>query len=337
MNWLLLRGLGRDSRHWGNFPSILESHLTDSKTFVLDLPGFGTERHRISPLTVKRICDDTRSRWNEIKRQHSGLWNLLSISFGGMVTMDWLNRFPSDFQNAVIINGYSGDFLFGGHIPEKLVSNPTMDSLCESLIEKHCSHINNDKLEDGKRCISLRICEELEEVLGGDHSVGNLCAGYEYWDWRERQAKAVVNGQRVYECFGLDWLLPLWDKELVEFWSAVRLEDKVNQKFHVEYLKYKNFRGVFTKLRSVNQLWLPAWRWMPYLGKVVEIASSNKNKQKLYERMFYFGYFRNQLGLFGFDEYKKHYQKLRRPRVVPLAAMMHLAELGIDYSEFIDS
>jgi len=109
MNWLLLRGLSRDSRHWGDFPSILEDHLTDSKVFVLDLPGFGTERHRISPLSVKRICDDTRRRFSELKRQHGGPWSILSISFGGMVAMNWIHRFPFDFQNAVLINTSSRD------------------------------------------------------------------------------------------------------------------------------------------------------------------------------------------------------------------------------------
>ena len=109
MNWLLLRGLSRDSRHWGHFPSILEEHVNDSKAFVLDLPGFGTERHRISPLSIKRITDDTRRRWLELKREHGGPWNILSISFGGMVTMDWVDRFPFDFQNAVLINTSSRD------------------------------------------------------------------------------------------------------------------------------------------------------------------------------------------------------------------------------------
>ncbi len=109
MNWLLLRGLSRDSRHWGEFPSILEEHLTNSKAFVMDLPGFGTERHRISPLSVKRIANDTRRRWLELKNKHGGTWSILSISFGGMVTMDWVHRFPLDFQNAVIINTSSRD------------------------------------------------------------------------------------------------------------------------------------------------------------------------------------------------------------------------------------
>lgn len=109
MNWLLLRGLSRDARHWGEFPAILQEHLPDSKAFVLDLPGFGTERHRISPFSVKRIADDTRRRWAELKRQHGGNWSVLSISFGGMVTLDWINRFPFDFQNAVIINTSSRD------------------------------------------------------------------------------------------------------------------------------------------------------------------------------------------------------------------------------------
>ena len=68
---------------------------------------------------------------------------------------------------------------------------------------------------------------------------------------------------------------------------------------------------------------------MPYLAKIIESIVGVNAKQELYEHMFYFGYFRNQLGLFGFESYTRYYKKLRRPRVVPIAAIHRLEELDL--------
>ena len=66
MNWLLLRGLARDKRHWGDFGSLFERRVQDSNVFMLDLPGMGTERHRDSPLSISGITDDLRHRWLQL-------------------------------------------------------------------------------------------------------------------------------------------------------------------------------------------------------------------------------------------------------------------------------
>ena len=212
-------------------------------------------------------------------------------------------------NDAVIVNGYSGDFLFGGHVPQQLVDDPCIDNLVEQIIAKHCSHINTPELARIKNALRIRIREEClghcPEFVGREQ----ICALYEHWDWKERQVKAVVNGQRVYEHFDLDWCLPLWDLDLMNFWSTVPVDQKYRQSLHLTFLKEYNFRGAFVKLRSSNELWIPHWNWMPYVGTILGIVAGKKTKQQFYEYMFYFGYFRNQLGLFGFDSYKNYYKK----------------------------
>ena len=165
--------------------------------------------------------------------------------------------------------------------------------------------------------------------------VTQICALYELWDWQERQAKAVVNGQRLYEYFGLDWALPYWDKPLVEFWMRMPLKFRLNQYLHIKYLEMYNYRNAFSNLRSVNQVWPSSWRWITTVGRVIELFSSYQRKQDYFERMFYFSYFRNQLGLFGYEAYCKYYKQTRRPRVVPIAAIQHLSEMGISTAEYL--
>ena len=89
MNWLLLRGLAREQRHWGRFPDALRSQLPDDQVFCLDLPGTGTEHQRKSPLEIAGIARDVRARFAGLRAQHPGPWRLLAVSLGGMVAMQW--------------------------------------------------------------------------------------------------------------------------------------------------------------------------------------------------------------------------------------------------------
>lgn len=103
MKFLLLRGLMREQRHWGEFPRILESQLPGSEVFCLDLPGTGSESHRPCPASVEEIADDVRSRWLKI-HQEGDEWSLVGISLGGMVAMRWCSLFQADFKRLVVIN-----------------------------------------------------------------------------------------------------------------------------------------------------------------------------------------------------------------------------------------
>lgn len=103
MNWLLLRGLSRELRHWGDFPALLE-RSTGGAVRCLDLPGAGTENDRPSPTTVAGITDDLRARWRVLANELPGPWGLMGMSLGGMVCLDWTARFPGDFARVVVAN-----------------------------------------------------------------------------------------------------------------------------------------------------------------------------------------------------------------------------------------
>jgi pimeloyl-ACP methyl ester carboxylesterase len=100
-NWLLLRGLTREQRHWGRFPDTLSQKL-GTKVLTLDAPGFGTEAGRRSPRTLAAITDDVRDRFGRLRGDAE--WSILGISLGGMITLDWCARHPDDFARAVVIN-----------------------------------------------------------------------------------------------------------------------------------------------------------------------------------------------------------------------------------------
>lgn len=105
MNILLLRGLTREKSHWGAFLPKLKRSLPEAQVFCLDLPGAGTENDKESPLSVSGITDVLRERWlSELKGSNRKRWFIVGHSLGGMITLDWVNRFPKDFKAAFLIN-----------------------------------------------------------------------------------------------------------------------------------------------------------------------------------------------------------------------------------------
>jgi hypothetical protein len=52
----------------------------------------------------------------------------------------------------------------------------------------------------------------------------------------ERQAKFICNSVRVYDFFGYDWRLPLFDLELLDFWSRIPVEMRVRRRLYFEYV-----------------------------------------------------------------------------------------------------
>lgn len=106
MKWLLLRGLVRETRHWGSFPDFFEKQLRafdeTAEVFTLDFPGFGSEAAKLSPATVSGIVDDLRARWTQLAPNEK--WNFFAVSLGGMVALNWVSRYPKDFEKLVLVN-----------------------------------------------------------------------------------------------------------------------------------------------------------------------------------------------------------------------------------------
>ena len=91
MSWVLLRGLTREARHWGDFADQLARALPPSspgatRVLALDLPGNGVFHQEASPASVAAMADFARAQL-----QARGLpppYRLVAMSLGGMVAAD---------------------------------------------------------------------------------------------------------------------------------------------------------------------------------------------------------------------------------------------------------
>jgi len=100
--WVLLRGLMREARHWGDFPQLLGAALPGAQVVVLDLPGNGSLYQSQSPTSVRAMAEHCRA---SLRAQAlTPPYHLLALSLGGMVAVDWHQRHPDEVAAAVLLS-----------------------------------------------------------------------------------------------------------------------------------------------------------------------------------------------------------------------------------------
>ena len=102
MSWIFLRGLTRETTHWGRFPDEFRQALPTAHVISLDLPGNG-QLHEIKSLSsVVSVVDFCR---RELAcRGVQPPYHLLAMSLGAMVATEWSYRFPKEIAGCVLIN-----------------------------------------------------------------------------------------------------------------------------------------------------------------------------------------------------------------------------------------
>jgi len=124
--WILLRGLAREARHWGEFPELLKKEVQalsgeaggSAQIDCVDLPGVGRYSEMRSPLSIAGLAEFAREKMVELRRRRrderqspAARTYLIAQSLGGMVASHWIHEWPRDFDGCVLINtsfrGYS--------------------------------------------------------------------------------------------------------------------------------------------------------------------------------------------------------------------------------------
>lgn len=154
-------------------------------------------------------------------------------------------RIPSD---SVVINGQTGDFISGGHIPAA-INAPAVDrrTWLDAILAKHYALWTNLCTPDRLAIIRERILRSMPAPVPDTLTREDAMKQYECWEWRARQCEHVVAGQRVYDFFGLAWELPLWDDAYLAFWSSVSFDAKFRQSLYLETLRTFDRFGVFQR------------------------------------------------------------------------------------------
>ncbi len=100
---ILLRGLGRDARHWGEFPKLIATAMPEFKIHTIDLPGTGEFYDIKSQLSIKAIAEFMDTEASK-KNMISDETYIVGLSLGGMVTAEWSHIRPGKIKKIIMVN-----------------------------------------------------------------------------------------------------------------------------------------------------------------------------------------------------------------------------------------
>lgn len=178
---------------------------------------------------------------------------------GASKGVDWVA------DDAIIVNGQSGDYITGAHIPPslaRLLPSATREerdaTIFDALVAKHYGLWPSLQTPEVLARIKSLLWIEMEAAGAPLDDPAMSFALYEFSEFQNRQCKYVVAGQSAYDFFGYDWRLPLWDNDYLDFWEKVPLADKLDRNLFREMLERENWGGVWRDWPAPRYL-TPKW------------------------------------------------------------------------------
>jgi asparagine synthase (glutamine-hydrolysing) len=165
-------------------------------------------------------------------------------------------------QDAIIVPGHTGDFISGGHMPDKLMHIPAQGStsvVVACIMAKHYRYKNPGQFD---RKLVEKISKQIDVLSQDVEQYSPAASLFEAWECNERQAKFIVNSNRYYDFWRLDWWMPLWDNELMTFWEQASLTSRQQSLFWQSFINLKCIEMLGDKAPQGNaaEYFSPFWR-----------------------------------------------------------------------------
>lgn len=234
-------------------------------------------------------------------------------------------------ENSVMVNGQTGDFISGGHIPDALFEQDlTVGSLVDRIAARHYSLWHPIETPDNHVIVTdrIRALLDLRETEDTRIDRPRAIALWELFEYETRQARYIVNGQRVYDHLNLAWHLPLWDGDFVRFWRDAPQASKRGQSlYRATWMKW-DYRKLFSRhTRKVSAWSRPVSMAIVPLSIATRLLVGRRRRDKLIAYARYFDRFGNHYQSFGWSAFSRNARHIRNP--VALYVRTWLEERGL--------
>ncbi|MDO6426506.1 asparagine synthetase B family protein [Thalassotalea sp. 1_MG-2023] len=227
----------------------------------------------------KRIADSLGFPWHFVEYdsrlwstiEKSSLFNEYLMYISNFVSVPNVQVYPAIKaifeqgvidKDAVVVPGHTGDFVSGGHIPHNLIGKLAKDHedmIIETIKSRHFKN-KVKKVDFVQLNNKLRSqVRQYTENMGAEASAASV---FESWEFFERQAKFIVNSNRYYDFFKLDWWMPLWNESVISFWQKTPVEHRINSKLWQNFVedKYSEISGDDIRYGNVADQYSPKLR-----------------------------------------------------------------------------
>ena len=185
--------------------------------------------------------------------------NLSIPYFQGLSSIHYLRKKGLIQNDAHFINGNSGDFISGSHINSLFEATQNVKKgenliaiLKKKYVDKHFSLWGYQKTSNNIKLIEKEI-DKLIQQSKHEITSTNLHQIYEKLELIDRQSKYVIAGQKTYEFFGYQWMIPLWDDIYLDFWKKIPVNYKYRQELYTKMLLNNNWGGVWDGSIPINE------------------------------------------------------------------------------------
>jgi len=142
-------------------------------------------------------------------------------------------------DGSVVVPGHTLGFISGSFIPGSLLRRRrgSRSDVVDAVLATYYKYRSDTVIAQLVDRPAAEVTEAIRERA--DLSVSatapsmpreQLISLTDEWGWKERQAKLIANSVRTYEHQDLEWALPWWDREVVNFWARVPLRQRVGQR-----------------------------------------------------------------------------------------------------------
>ena len=187
------------------------------------------------------------------------------------------------------------------------------DLFFKLIIDKHFNLWSQLKNNNNLKLIKDQISDNLSYFLKNQNKNHFNAYDAQLWEWSERQSKFVSNQQRIYEFFNLEWYLPLWDREYIDFWINCPKDLLIEQKLYRYYLENWNYKKLFTdeKLKRLINPWIGNKKIFIIIANLIKYILSSNSKEEFYKYVKYFNHYSNHYHSYNFSYFLKRASYIR--------------------------
>ncbi|HII79164.1 MAG TPA: asparagine synthetase B [Methanosarcina sp.] len=192
----------------------------------------------------------TAKKWRECYNSKEA--DLFRIWAGNLSSLPHMQDFPAVKElktqgkipeNSVFVPGHTG---YGCDIPDS--TSFDSEAYLTATLKKHYNLWGYG--QELEKIFKRRISKSTSGLEIKDNET--FANTIEYFDTNERQAKFINNSVRVYEFFGYEWRIPLWDIEPMEFYLRVPVEYRINRYLYKKYARDCLFSGELEILKGID-------------------------------------------------------------------------------------